>query len=54
MQVLLDFLPRKVIDVIVAIDKTSHIIEEILFFPIQLRHVLAVLEFFKLILHIVR
>ena len=53
-QVLLDFLSGKVIDVIVAIDEAGHIIEEILFFFIQLRHVLAVLEFFKLILHIMR
>ena len=54
MQVLLDFLSRKIVDVIVAIDEARHIIEEILFFFIQLRHVLAVLEFFKLILHIMR
>lgn len=53
-QVLLDFLSGKVIDVIVAVDEAGHIIEEILFFFIQFRHVLAVLEFFKLILHIMR
>jgi hypothetical protein len=53
-EVLLDFLSGKVIDVIVTVDEASHIIEEILFFFIQLRHMLAVLEFFKLILHIMR
>ena len=53
-QVLLNFLSGKVIDVIVAIDEARHIIEEILFFFVQLRHMLAVLEFFKLILHIMR
>ena len=53
-QVLLDFLSGKVIYVVVAVDEAGHIIEEILFFFIQLCHVLAVLEFFKLILHIMR
>ena len=52
MQVLLNLLPRKIVDIVVAINEPSHVIEKLLFFWLELGHVL--LYSCKLILHNLR
>ena len=54
MQILLDFLTRKVINVVVAINEACHVREKVLLLRLKLGQVFIILQFLELVLQILR